>query len=243
VILRVDTRPPTFQERAESYLRRGAYDSLILVGTREVAARPDSVWPYYYLGIAYEQKRDVRAASANYQKAAEKGHPAAVQWMREKRVKEVVRVTYRPLNPDPFAEYSGTIGLGIASFAGPGAAELEAALYDRLRTTPEVTRRFGLYSHETLKKTLKTTSVDPADPAVMKTAGGTLAIRFLVTGRRIDDRTFTIRVVRTADGAAVIDKEVRNSEGSTALADVVTMFQSARIPVYRTEAVLDTRRR
>jgi hypothetical protein len=243
VVLRITTRPPTFQERADAYIRRGAYDSLIVLGTREAAARPDSAEAYYYLGVAYEQRKDVRSASVNYQKAADRGHVAAAQWLKGKRVKEVVRVSYRPLTPNPFEGFSGTIGLGIGAFAGSGAGELETTLYEKLRTTPEVTRRFGLYSHDALRKSIKTASVDPADPAVMKTLGTALAIRFLVTGKRIDERSFNIRILRTSDGAAVLEKEMRNSEGSTALADVVTIFQSGRVPVYRTESVLEDRKR
>lgn len=243
VVLRITTRPPTFQERADAFIRKGAYDSLILLGTREAAARPDSAEPYYYLGLAYEQRKDARSASVNYQKAADRGSVAAAQWVKGKRVKEVVRVTYRPLSPNPFEEYSGTIGLGIGAFAGPGAVELETALYEKLRSTPEVTRRFGLYSHDALRKTMKTASVDPADPGVMKTLGTALAIRFLVTGKRFDERSFSIRILRTSDGAAVLEKEMRNSEGSTALADVATIFQSGRAPVYRTESVLEDRKR
>ncbi len=243
VVLRITTRPPTFQERADAYIRKGAYDSLIVLGSREVAARPDSAEPYYYLGVAYEQRKDVRSASANYQKAADRGHLAAAEWLKGKRVREVVRVSYRPLNPNPFEGFSGTIGLGIGAFAGPGAGELETTLYEKLRTTTEVTRRFGLYSHDALRKSIKATSVDPADPAVMKTLGTALAIRFLVTGRRIDDRSFSVRILRTSDGVAILEKEMRNSEGSTALADVVTIFQSGRVPVYRTESVLEDRKR
>jgi hypothetical protein len=242
VCVKIVTRPPTFQERAEAYLRKSAYDSLTALALKEVVATPDSADPYYYLGIAYEQKRDIRTASSYYQKAADRGHLAAAQWVKGKRVKEVVRVSYRSLSPNPFEGHSGTIGLGIVAFSGNGAGDLEASLYEKLRMASEVTKRFGLYSHEALKKSLKTASVDATDPAMMKTLGTALAVKFLVTGRRIDDRSFLVKVIRTADGAVVIERELRGSETSTALADLVMIFQSGRVPSYRTETVLEDRR-
>jgi hypothetical protein len=116
-------------------------------------------------------------------------------------------------------------------------------LYAKLIATPDVTKKFGLYSHEALKKTLKLAAINPSDAPVMKTLSTSLAIRFVISGRRLDDRSFVLKVARTADGKTVFEKELRNSDASTALLDAVMVFQSGKQPVYRADTILEERRR
>jgi hypothetical protein len=242
---RVTARPPTYRERAESFLKMGAYDSLLATGLREIATTPDSAAPYYFTAVAYEQKKDVRAASNYYQKAADRGHPVAQQWVKGTRVREVLKVSYRPLAPNPFSQFSGsTIGIGVLAGGGSGGGEgnLGTLLYDQLKSVPEVTRKFGLYSADALKKALKVPEVSAEDHKVLKSLESLLAVKFVVICHGPDDRAFTVRVIRTSDGAVTLEREVKNTDTSTAMSDAVQMFQSGKMPVYRLEPVLEPRR-
>jgi hypothetical protein len=241
-------RPPGFEERAARFVGTGSYDSLITLSVKQILLTPDSAAPYYYAGLGYEQKRDLKSCLAYYQKAADRGHVQSARWIKENRIRDVTRVSYRPLNPNPFAAFTGTIGLGILRWNGPGggASEITTKLYERLKESPDVVRRFALYSMsslDTLSRTLKLGSLDAGDRQLLKGLDAKLAVRFVVTGTEIDERTLSLKVIRTSDGSVVIDKECKSSETSTALGDAVLLFQSGKMPAYRLEPVVESRRR
>jgi hypothetical protein len=248
IVLGVLARQPLFEERVNRFLTASLYDSVIAVSLKQVRLTPDSASPYYFAALGYEQKKDARSASAFYQKAADRGHQQASRWLKENRVRDVIHVSYRPLNPNPFAEYQGIIGLGLLKFSTPdgGSTDLATRLFDKLRSSPDVVRRFALYSYpsmDTLGKTLKLGALDAADKDIMKELSNKLGVKFVAAGTEIDERTITLKVVRTADGSVVLEKEFKTSDTSTALADAVLLFQSWKSPVYRIEAVLEQRRK
>ena len=248
IVLGVIARQPLFEERINRFLTASLYDSVIAASLKQIKLTPDSVAPYFFAALAYEQKKDARSCSAFYQKAADRGHQQASRWLKENRVRDVIHVSYRPLNPNPFAEYQGIIGLGLLKFSAPdgGGSDLATRLFDKLRSSPEVVRRFALYSYpsmDTLLKTLKLGTLDATDRGMMKELSNKLAVKFIVAGTEIDERTMTLRLIRTADGSVVLEKEFKTSDTSTALADAVLLFQSWKSPAYRSETVLEQRRK
>jgi hypothetical protein len=242
--------PSSFARWMSGMLQSGLNDSVIMLCRQTIKLCPDSSLPYFYLGKAYENQNDVENALRYFQEGARRGDTTSQEWMEKNtHRREVLKVNYGVREPDPFKGYTAPIGVGILVFSSPkgGVADLTQRLYDALKSSKKVRNQYELYSYAALeeqKKGMGLNSLDPGEGRVLNSLNAELSVKFVVTGVVNDERihAFTARIIRTSDGACVLKVEFQDSENSTGLLDAVKLFETHKIPEYKTEHVLEVRR-
>jgi hypothetical protein len=149
-----------------------------------------------------------------------------------------VRATYRRVKGNPFAGAPESAGLGVLRFADAegGYSDLTRRLHKRLAADPAVRGKFIVYSYLALseqRSAIGVESLDPGSPEVLRRLRD-MEIRFVAYGVAEDEAgtTFRLKVVRTEDGATVLEEMYRPSAHSDAVDDAVRFFARGEKTVY-----------
>jgi tetratricopeptide (TPR) repeat protein len=212
----------TPETRAADAFQQRNYDEALRLYEQALRAKPGSARLLYQYGLAFAAKGEMGSAREKIQRAAELGDPRAAAWLGEK-TKQVVRVTYKPLAPNPFADYTRKIGVLVTGSES-------GAIYNALNTS----KRFL----PLLKGALKTMGIPDAD--IRQDAPQRDLKKFkvdfvLISSTDAARGTASMQLIDSESWRVVMNASFRNSDNSTALDDLVRIFLENRVAQYQVE--------
>lgn len=214
------------EARASDAFQQRNYVEALRLYEQALRAKPNAPRLWYQYGLVYAAKGEMGSAAEKIQRAASLGDPRAVLWLGD-RTKQVVRVTYKPLAPDPFVAYDRRIGILVT---GSKSDVIYAALNASKRFLPLLKGALptmGIPDVEIRQdvpvKGLKKLKVDFA-----LISNETDASRGIISMQLIDTNTWTV----------VVSQSFRNSETSKGIDDLVSVFQENKTPQYNVQYVL-----
>ncbi len=219
-------------------MRRGDFDSAGVLCRRQLVVEPRRATLYAFLGAVYDSLGDRSRAVEQYSIAAERGDRTASSWLQANSVfREATSVRYEAM-PLPFLDGGPTVTIGV--FPVPAGDDDPAGerLYGLLRANTD-RKRVVLVPYKAMTSQLGVTAIRSGDSLALKKMSRDLGITYVVEAREADRlmQSFSLAVVRTADGQLVFSKKFQQSVVSTALQDAGRLFRESVVPVYSTRKV------
>ncbi len=232
----------TFDAQFEDLMRRGYYDSAGVLCRRQLAIEPHRAALYSDLASVYDSLGDLARAVEQYVAAAERGDRRAASWLQANATfKENTTVRYEAM-PLPFLDAGATVTIGVFPFPVSGDDPGGERLYNALRANTE-RKRVMLVPYKAMISQLGVASMRSGDSVALKRLSRDLATTYVIEARDVDKlkQSFSLTVIRTADGQVVFTRRFQQSVVSTALQDVGRLFKESLVPVYSTRKTYSLR--
>jgi hypothetical protein len=234
------------EEAGFAAFKRGDYNQAITLFEKVVAKGKGSKEVWFSLGLSYFKNRNRARCLSSMQKSSALGNQEAKRWIRENTVPvEIVSVTYKQADADPFQGYSPPFGLGVLPFTDSLQHDtpLTDKLYNALKAKNESLRIFPYSTIRSEQVSWGLTALSPANKQILSALEKELSMNFAVAGVARDSlgSAFNMQILRCKEGTPVLVREFRTSKTSTAIDDAVMLLLKGRVPVYTTTRVAEVR--
>jgi hypothetical protein len=225
------------EEAGFAAFKKGDYRQAIASFEKVVAGGKASKEVYFSLGLSYFKNRNRARSLVNMQRSSGLGSSEATSWLRENTVPvEIVTVTYKHIDTDPFDSYSPPVGLGVLPFTDSlmHDTRLTQTLYDALKAKNETFRIFPFSTIKSEQVSWGLTALSPSNKQILSALEKDLSMNFAVAGIARDTlgSAFSMQIIRCRDGALVFTQGFRTSTSSTAIDDAVMLLLKGRVPLY-----------
>ena len=235
--VRVTPQGTGAEEAGFAALKRGEYSRAIASLEKVVAAGNPSKEIYFGLGFSYFKNRNRERCLANMQKSSDLGSNEAKAWLKDNTTSaEIITVSYKQIDFDPFEGDTPPVGLGVLRFPDSLKRDtpLTEKIYAALKAKNETFRIFPYSTIKSEQDSRRRISPGQSDRRMLSELARDLSMNYVVAGIARDPlgSAFSMQLIRCGNGATVLTQEFRSSRNSTAIDDAVMFILKGKVPVY-----------
>ena len=150
-------------------------------------------------------------------------------------------VRYEPLQQKIFAGGKKPISIALMDFDNDKLTNSIAdQLFNYTSKNDEFLNNFIIFPEKTIREQLNLSKININDNKTRKLLKEILGINYVINGdvKDYDQSVFNLKIIRLSNGKEIFNCEFRNSNTSSAFADVINLFMNEQAPDYIPMALL-----